>query len=287
MIQMACGLVVATLLVALFQDSADRLNPGTILVATEKLNDPNFAETVVLIVHHDDDGGIMGVVLNRPMDVTLAKAFPQMHGSSDPVYDGGPVSPDALQALLRTSEKPDKAERLFADIYSVIHKTLLEKSINDRLPSSRFRVFLGYAGWGPGQLENEVRLGAWLPLHGTPKYVFDADPLTLWDRLNRESHTQVAQNSKPGTARMFPRFLRHLPHHATIKACCCSAPPSSPYSSPPPPSPNLPPYSFSASKTIPPTLKSIGSAKASPKPSAQNSPKPTKSFSTAPPPSPA
>jgi putative transcriptional regulator len=178
---------------SLGQSAGDHLTPGTILVASEKLGDPNFAETVILITRRDADGGTMGVVLNHPTDVTLAKAFPQMHGNSDLVYDGGPVSPDAVQALLRSTAKPETAEHIAGDVYSVVRKALLEKSISEHLPNSKFRVFLGYAGWGPGQLENEVRLGAWTTLRGV-KYVFDSDPGSLWERLNRDSHSQVAQD---------------------------------------------------------------------------------------------
>ena len=137
----------------------------------------------------------MGLILNRPMDLTLAKAFPQLHSASagELAYDGGPVSPDAVQALIRSADKPETANHILADIYSVTRKTLLEKSINDQLPNSKFRVYLGYAGWGRGQLENELRLGAWTPVHGA-KYVFDAQPSTLWDRLNRETRSQLAVN---------------------------------------------------------------------------------------------
>lgn len=188
------GLLIFTNLLAIAQlPPTDRLAPGTILIATEKLNDPHFAYTVVLITRHEANGEIMGVLLNRPMDLTIAKAFPQMHGASntDPVFDGGPVSSDAVQALLRSPTKPDTAEHILADIYSVARKTLLEKSINDHLPNSRFRVYLGYAGWGPGQLENEIRIGAWSTVHGA-RYVFDPQPDSLWDRLNRDSHSQLA-----------------------------------------------------------------------------------------------
>ncbi len=201
--QSFCFIVLSALsLSALGQTGTERLAVGTMLLASEKLGDPNFAETVVLIVHRDSDGGTLGVVLNRPLDTTLAKAFPQLHGASDPIYEGGPVSPDAVQALLRTSEKPDAAEHVAADIYAVATKALLEKSISDRLPSSKFRVYFGYAGWGPGQLENEVRLGAWTTVRSA-KYVFDGDPKSLWDRLNRDAHSQLAQL------------------HATMEACRC------------------------------------------------------------------
>src|SRR5580658_5608595 len=116
------------LLFAFGQSAGERLTPGTVLVASEKLGDPHFAESVVLITRRDNDGGTMGVVLNRPMEITLAKAFPQLHAGNDPVYEGGPVSPDAAQALLRTSEKPENADRVLGDIYSVARKALLEKS---------------------------------------------------------------------------------------------------------------------------------------------------------------
>jgi putative transcriptional regulator len=215
---MRCRLVLAAVFSSLiclarFQTTGERLMPGTILVASEKLEDPNFAETVVLLTRRDDNGGIMGVVLNHPAGITLAKAFPQMHANADPVFEGGPVSPDAVQALLRTSQKPENADHIVADIYSVVRKALLEKSLTDHLASSKFRVYLGYAGWGPGQLENEVRLGAWTTIHGV-KYVFDSEPETLWQRLDRETHSQLAQDR---------RHSEPL-SHATMEACRCTAP---------------------------------------------------------------
>jgi putative transcriptional regulator len=192
------SLVLLAALICLVQALAqttpiDPLTPGTIVVASEKLTDPHFAYTVVLITRHEPNGEIMGVILNRPMDLSIAKAFPQMHGSNDPVFDGGPVSEEAVQALLRTSDKPDTAQHILADVYSVARKALLEKSINDKIPVSKFRVYLGYAGWGPSQLENELRLGAWTVVHGS-KYIFDAKPSTLWDRLNAETHSLLALN---------------------------------------------------------------------------------------------
>jgi putative transcriptional regulator len=190
-------------------NGSDALAAGTLLVASDKLGDPNFAETVVLITRRDATEGTMGLVLNRPMDVTLAKAFPSLKANSDPVYDGGPVSPDAVQALLRASAKPADAERIAADIYLVARKAPLEKSIAEHLPSEKFRVYLGYAGWGPGQLENEIREGAWTTTRGV-RYVFDGEPASLWPRLKRDAESQVAQAP----------HSRFLYTHATMKACC-------------------------------------------------------------------
>ena len=194
-------------------DGSDALVPGTLLVASDKLGDPNFAETVVLITRRDATEGTMGVVLNRAMDVTLAKAFPSLKANSDPVYEGGPVSPDAVQALLRTSAKPADAVNIAADIYLVVRKAPLEKSITERLPSEKFRVYLGYAGWGPGQLENEIRAGAWTTTRGS-RYVFDSEPASLWPRLKRDAESQVAKA---------PRSP-FLYAHATMRACCFWSP---------------------------------------------------------------
>jgi putative transcriptional regulator len=187
---------VAALLLQSAWNGSEPLAAGTLLVASDKLGDPNFAETVVFITRCDANEGTMGVVLNKPMDLTLAKAFPKLRAAADPVYDGGPVSPDAVQALLRTSAKPAGAERVAGDIYSVVHKALLEKSITDRLAGEKFRVYLGYAGWGPGQLENEIQQGAWTTLRGL-KYVFDSEPASLWQRLERDSESQVASAAGP------------------------------------------------------------------------------------------
>jgi putative transcriptional regulator len=161
---------------------------------------------VVFIIRRNAEEGTLGVVLNRPMDLTLAKAFPSKHGGADPVYEGGPVSPDAVQALLRTAKKPADAEHIMGDLYVVAHKALLEKSIAARLPSETFRVYLGYAGWGPGQLENELQHGAWSTTRGL-KYVFDSDPASLWQRLKRDSESQIAQN---GTMRAWLELRSHL-----------------------------------------------------------------------------
>jgi len=200
------------LMLALALDGFEPVVPGTLLVASDRLGDPNFSETVVFLIRRTSDEGTMGIVLNRPMDLTLAKAFPQMHATTDPVYEGGPVSSDAVQALLRTADKPENAEHIVGDVYVVSRKALLEKSITDHLPKDKFRVYLGYAGWGPGQLENEIRQGAWSTLHAN-KYVFDGEPASLWQRLKRDSQSQVAQVTDTTVAR-----------NVTMKGCTCFAP---------------------------------------------------------------
>ena len=170
------------------------LSIGSILVAKEKLGDPNFAESVVLIVQYDQDEGTLGLVINRPSEVPLLQLFPHVkHAPADPVYMGGPVGITIGQALLRLPAKTDDATHISGDVYVTASKKLIEKSVASHARPSKFRLFLGYAGWAPGQLEAEVRLGAWSLLKGHAKIIFDSDPGSLWERLIRETHWQMAQ----------------------------------------------------------------------------------------------
>ncbi len=170
---------------------------GSILVAKEKLGDPNFAESVVLIVQYDEDEGTLGIVINRPSDVPLSQVFPHIkHATADPVYMGGPVGITAGQALLRLTAETDDATHILGDVYVTASKKLIEKSVASHATPAKFRLFLGYAGWAPGQLEAEIRLGAWSLLKGHSKIIFDDDPSTLWDRLNRETHWQMAKATR-------------------------------------------------------------------------------------------
>jgi putative transcriptional regulator len=171
----------------------DQLGIGSLLVASEKLRDPNFAESVVLILEHDEDNGTLGVIINRRSEFPLSRVFPDIKGaSSDPIYLGGPVSTTAVQALLRLPNEMDEVRHVSGDVYATGSKQVIENSVRARVVSSKFRLYVGYAGWGPGQLEVEVRMGAWQVLADRPKLVFDDDPDSLWPRLTRESHMQVA-----------------------------------------------------------------------------------------------
>lgn len=176
-------------------DPQQNISVGSVLVAKEKLGDPNFAEAVVLIVDRDEDGGTAGLVINRPTDVSLSRVFPDIkHAPADPIYLGGPVGITAGQALLRLSSKKDDAVPILGDVYRTASRKLIEKSVASGTEPSKFRLFFGYAGWAPGQLEAEVRLGAWSVLKGQAKIVFDQDPESLWDRLNRQTQWQVAKS---------------------------------------------------------------------------------------------
>ncbi len=174
--------------------SQQQLSAGSILLASERLADPNFAQSVILIVQYDPDEGTVGLIINRRTELPLSRLFPDIkQASSDPAYMGGPVEIAAIQALLRLPQKTDQATRVADNVYLTGTKDLIEKSIASRAEPSDFRIYLGYAGWASRQLEAEIRLGAWSVLNHRSNLVFDKNPGSLWSRLTRESHTQVAK----------------------------------------------------------------------------------------------
>ncbi len=170
-----------------------QLSTGNILVASEKMGDSNFAESVILIVRYDPDEGTEGIVVNRRTEIPVSRIFPKTkHATKDPVYLGGPVGITAVQALLRLPAETEHAAHVVADVYLTGTKELMETSIVSQADSSKFRLYLGYAGWASGQLEAEIQLGAWSVLNGSARIVFDKDPDSLWSRLTHESHMQIA-----------------------------------------------------------------------------------------------
>src|SRR5581483_2112201 len=188
---------------AQYGSEQQRLGVGKLLLAAAELGDPNFAKTVILIVDYDPEKGTSGLVINHRSEVPLAKVFPDVKtAASDPVYQGGPVEPTAAQALLRSATRPESATRVFGDLCVTGSKELIEKCVAAAAAPSSFRLYVGYGGWGPGQLEHEVELGAWDVLNGRAAIVFDNDTDTLWKRLDEAAHSRIAWNlfSRPPQA---------------------------------------------------------------------------------------
>jgi putative transcriptional regulator len=175
---------------------APELAAGTFLVASRDLGDPNFSETVILLLRYDEEQGAMGLIVNRRTDLPLSRVFDDVKsakGRKDLAYMGGPVEPGDVLALLKSSAKLEDADRVFGSVYLISDKELLEKMLADKAESGVFHVFLGYAGWGPGQLEHEMDLGAWHILPADAASVFDADPDSVWPRLIRRTELRIAR----------------------------------------------------------------------------------------------
>ena len=182
-------LAAASLLPAVV-DADTRPARGNLLVATEMVQGELFANTVVLLLHYDETGAF-GLVVNRPTDVQPAEVLGKddaISGYRGTLFWGGPVHMDSLRALLLTDSPPGEAEKILESVYLVAYEDAVEESAAD---VSRLRLFIGYAGWAPGQLDSEMARGSWRVLPASSELVFDKDPQTLWKRL-APAHEQRA-----------------------------------------------------------------------------------------------
>jgi putative transcriptional regulator len=176
----------------------DDLGVGKLLVASRDLADPIFAKTVVLLVHSDTDG-VVGLMLNRRSDVPLSRVFKELKAAkdrSDPVYLGGPVEISSVLALLRSKANQESAEHILGDVYLISTKSLLEKTLSAKADPGVFHVFLGYAGWSPEQLRNEVKVGAWFIFRGDAQTVFNSNPDGLWSQMIRRTELKMASSRR-------------------------------------------------------------------------------------------
>ena len=156
---------------------------GQVLVATQQLRDPNFAKSVVLLVTHNSQGAL-GLVLNRPTNVQLEKAWTQLSESpcvhASHLYLGGPCQ-GPLMALHTQADLSD-SEVLPGLFFTAKPEELTTLVGSDDGP---IRFFVGYAGWGPGQLENEMQEGSWHTGAAESNYAFDTAD-RLWEQITKQ-----------------------------------------------------------------------------------------------------
>jgi putative transcriptional regulator len=169
---------------------------GKLLVAGAGLFDPNFRQTVVLMAQHGPEGAL-GVVLNRPGPVPAAQALPDLTDvvpSGEPLFMGGPVQPEAA-VVVADFEDPSAAGELVIGSIGIAAGAL-DASVLAAM--RRARVFAGYAGWGPGQLESELEESAWLVENAAPDDVFSDKPERLWRNvLKRKGGAHVVLAMMP------------------------------------------------------------------------------------------
>jgi putative transcriptional regulator len=176
-------------------DDADDLI-GRLLVASPQLGDPNFERAVVLLLDHGPEGAI-GVVLNRPTGVPVEEILDTWREQSllappGVVFSGGPVSPDAVIGLARTEHTDPGASGWRPVLDAVGTVDLSVPPAGQPVPLSGARLFSGYAGWSPDQLEAELAEGAWLVVDALAADVFAADGDGLWHDVLRRQGGRLA-----------------------------------------------------------------------------------------------
>jgi putative transcriptional regulator len=168
---------------------------GKLLVSARGLADPNFTESVVLLIERDDKGTV-GLMINRrsraPMSKVLQNLDIAKHGS-DPVFLGGPVELDTVFGLFRSQKKPDEGTSVLSEVYLVSSKESLEKTLAATSSANDVHLYLGYCGWAAGQLENEMRLGGWWIFDASAGLVFDPTPDSVWSRLIARTEQEIAK----------------------------------------------------------------------------------------------
>lgn len=154
--------------------------PGILLIADPFLKDPNFLRTVVFLCEHKEEGSL-GFVLNRRYENTLDELIPEVDGVKLPVYYGGPVQINSIHFLHQYPEDiPGGIEILKGVYWGGDFEKTVELIKKGDLNMERIRFFIGYSGWGEGQLESEMKEKTWLTVKGTRGLVFHKTAEEIW-----------------------------------------------------------------------------------------------------------
>ena len=154
--------------------------PGTLLIADQFLKDPNFLRTVVFICEHQDNGSF-GFVLNKKHNKSLNDLIPGLDGQTIPLFDGGPVQTDTLHFLHQCPDEIPGGIEVMEDIFwGGDFDAVLELIRNYKLDLQKIRFFVGYSGWGNGQLINELNEKIWVTVSATRKLIFHKTPTEIW-----------------------------------------------------------------------------------------------------------
>jgi len=170
---------------------------GVLLVASPSLEDPNFRQSVLLIMKHGPNG-TLGLILNRSTKTLLSDVLPELtalKGTTYRVFSGGPVERSDLLVLFRLLEPSADARPIFDGVYLGRTPRVIERIITQAKPTETFRAFAGFAAWAPRQLEAELVVGAWGILPADSFSIFDQDPARLWeDCISRLQAPRVISN---------------------------------------------------------------------------------------------
>ena len=171
-------------------EPGQKLGAGVFLVATHRIIDPRFSQSVILLTQYSPQGA-MGVIINRPTEHRLSDLLPEieaLEGRSDRLFFGGPVGVNAIVVLLQSAEEVEleHTARVFGDVYFSGNPEAFAYIIGREKEDEAIRGYAGYAGWGPGQLEGEIARGDWSILGADATTIFRKDPSAVWKELSPE-----------------------------------------------------------------------------------------------------
>lgn len=209
----AAAFLMAFVLSAPTQDASQRDGdpvrpaPGVFLVAKPSIEGGPFFHGVVLLVSHGEVGSL-GLIVNRVTELPFSEALPELSGESEephPLFFGGPVALNGLLFLFRTEDAPPKAAHVMEDVYFASDAEMLKGLLKEGLePVRRLRLYLGHAGWAPGQLDMEILRGDWTVLRADAFTVFQKDPDRMWSELADGARVvaglEVSTSIAPATA---------------------------------------------------------------------------------------
>ncbi|MCB2184680.1 MAG: YqgE/AlgH family protein [Desulfobulbaceae bacterium] len=170
---------------------------GFFLIATPQMPDPRFAKKVIYICSHDAEGGAMGLVINEQIpDVTLEALYqgtdiPCPDGELPALYFGGPVDVGSVFILHSSDYEAQEVLKITNDIVLSRAPEILEDIAQKRGPR-HYRFILGYSGWGPGQLEQELAMDGWLTLPGDYDDIFLIEPHNMWKKITMKHGIDIS-----------------------------------------------------------------------------------------------
>ena len=154
--------------------------PGILLIADPFLKDPNFMRTVIFLCEHQDEGSF-GFVVNKQFEQTLDELMEGFDGQRIPVYYGGPVQMDTIHFLHQYPEKIPGGTQVMKGVYwGGDFNVLADMVKNGEVDFNKVRFFIGYSGWGSGQLSDELKEKSWLTVSATRKLLFHKEPADIW-----------------------------------------------------------------------------------------------------------
>lgn len=169
------------------------ISPGLLLISDPFLKDPNFSRTIVLICDHQAEGSF-GFVLNKLYDRNLDELMPELEGLKVPLYFGGPVQKDTIHFLHNRPDLIDGGLEIMDGIFwGGDFETVIALVAEEKIKASDIKFFIGYSGWGEGQLEDELKSKSWITRNCNRKLVFNKQTDAIWKESLKDLGGEYSQ----------------------------------------------------------------------------------------------